>query len=105
MTGRVDARRGLRLRELRIHARVSAADLAKAVGISEATLHNYEIGRAHIPARRVSMISTILHIPVEEFFRHPGATLPRLRLGGKPKTKPLPPFGALSERLSTTDED
>lgn len=83
---KIDATIGKSIRHYRWLQGVSQADLATALGISEAQLRSHEAGKSRVSAARLLAISGYLGVDVSAFFhRMPDAqrSLP------KPDTPPL----------------
>lgn len=73
---------GRRLAELREHAAFRQQELAKAIGVSQATISLYERDAVKIPAARIAIAARVMHIPVRRFFEPAGTPLPRLSFRG-----------------------
>jgi len=88
MKGPVDLRIARRLGELRRHAKLSQAELATAIGVSQNTISGYEKGAFHIPADRLPDLARAMSCTVHDMMMTPGSPLPRLTF--QPKRRRLP---------------
>ena len=78
---------------------MSQAELARAIGVSKATIAHYEHGRAEIRATRLEQIAVALHCQVPDLLAPLDAPLPRakFRAGPVTATADLMPISALLE--------
>lgn len=76
---RVDAHVGVRVRALRVRARLSQPVLARAVGISYQQLQKYEMGQNRIAASTLWDLAEVIGCDVSDFFE--GLTKDRALVG------------------------
>lgn len=80
--------RGQALRALRWRASVSAAAIAREIGVPVSTVYNWEAGRARIPAERIASLADALGLSPEVLVAQLAA--PTTVLGqSRPPTSPL----------------
>jgi transcriptional regulator with XRE-family HTH domain len=75
----VDPRPGQRLYQVRQHRGMSQGRLARALGVSVATVQNYEHGRVHLTVDRLLEFAHALQCEPAELLMEPGSPLPRYR--------------------------
>ena len=80
MLGPIDQALARRLKELREHAKISLAEVAAAIGVTKATVWQYERGRRRISALQLQGLARALYC--EERYLHTplGSPLPRLSI-------------------------
>ena len=61
MLGPIDQALARRLKELREHAKISLAELAAAIGVTKATVWQYEHGLGRISALRLQELARALY--------------------------------------------
>ncbi|MHA7899771.1 MAG: helix-turn-helix domain-containing protein [Henriciella sp.] len=79
MTTPSDDQIGRRIREARMDAAMTQAQLASLLGCSSQQIHKYERGDNRVSAGTLFVISNALDRPIDWFFRDPGGigeTLP-----------------------------
>lgn len=59
---------GERLRDLRDFAGLSQSQLAQMLGVSRNAISQWEAGTTHPSARRLSLLSRVLNVPVDDIF-------------------------------------
>jgi transcriptional regulator with XRE-family HTH domain len=69
-----------RLKELREHAKILLAELAAAIGVTKATIWQYEHGQRRISALRLREIARALYCAQGHLHMLPGSPLPRLSI-------------------------
>ena len=69
-----------RLKELRKYAKISLAELAAAIGVTKATIWQYEHGRRRISPLRLEELARALYCEERHLHMPPGSALPRLSL-------------------------
>jgi transcriptional regulator with XRE-family HTH domain len=69
-----------RLKELREHAKVSLAELAAAVGVTKATIWQYEHGQSRVSPLRLEELARALYCEERHLHMRSGSALPRLRI-------------------------
>lgn len=67
------------MRQVRQHRHVSQARLARAIGVTVATIQHYERGRVRIPADRLAELAHVLQCESADLMRPPGSPPPRYR--------------------------
>jgi transcriptional regulator with XRE-family HTH domain len=86
MQGPVDTKLARRLAELRRNSNLSLAKLADAVGVTKATIWNYEHALTHIPAERLAAMAGAMGIEERHLHMEPGAPLPKVSFRSAAKT-------------------
>ena len=66
-----DVQVGRRLRKRRNMLSISQTEFARALGVTHAQVHNYELGVTRIGAGRLEQISRLLGVPISFFFEDP----------------------------------
>lgn len=79
----IDRHVGLRLRQRRELAGLTAAEFGAAAGLTERQVRNYERGASRITARRLHEFGQLLGVPASYFFES-GASAPPARRGRLP---------------------
>jgi transcriptional regulator with XRE-family HTH domain len=77
-----------RLKELREHAKISLAELAAAIGVTKATIWQYEHGQRRISPLRLEEIARALYCEQRHLHVPPGSPLPRLSIRPQRQTTP-----------------
>jgi transcriptional regulator with XRE-family HTH domain len=77
-SGPLDAMVGARISMLRVDRSMSQAILAERIGVSFQQMQKYERGAKRIGASRLSLIASVLGVPVGELFEASGAGSPNL---------------------------
>lgn len=67
---------GFKLRMLRQEAGYTQEQIAEKVGVSTQQIQKYEAGRDKISVDRLQQFAEIFSIPVQDFFRVTGETIP-----------------------------
>ncbi|MBJ6802765.1 helix-turn-helix domain-containing protein [Geomonas propionica] len=67
---------GFKLRILRQEAGYTQEQLAEKVGVSTQQIQKYEAGRDKISIERIQCLAEVFSIPVQNFFRVTGETIP-----------------------------
>ncbi|MBJ7532940.1 helix-turn-helix transcriptional regulator [Rhodomicrobium vannielii ATCC 17100] len=65
---RLDRLLGWNLRQFRIRAKLTQADLGEAIGVTCQQIQKYESGANRISAVRLFMASKVLQVPIEVFY-------------------------------------
>lgn len=68
MTNMVDAHVGRKIREARVLRGMSQSDVARGLGMSFQQVQKYETGANRISASRLYELSTLLDVPIQNFF-------------------------------------
>jgi transcriptional regulator with XRE-family HTH domain len=76
----VDQELARRLKELRKHANISLAELAAAIGVTKATIWQYEQGQRRVSPLRLEEIARALYCEQRHLQMPPGSPLPRLSI-------------------------
>ena len=76
----VDLELACRLKELRKHANISLAELAAAIGVTKATIWQYEHGQRRVSPLRLEEIARALYCDERHLHMPPRSPLPRLRI-------------------------
>ena len=80
MEGPINQELARRLKELREHAKISLAELAAAIGVTKATIWQYEHGQRHVSPLRLEEIARALYCDERHLHMPPRSPLPRLRI-------------------------
>src|SRR5262249_6842052 len=80
MEGPINQELARRLKELREHAKISLAELAVAIGVTKATIWQYEHGQRRISPLRLEEIARALYCEQRHLHMPPGSPLPRLSI-------------------------
>jgi DNA-binding XRE family transcriptional regulator len=64
----IDERVGRCVRDLRMKRRMSQRDLAARIGVTPATMKNFENGRQRIGSQKLSMIAAVLDAYIHKFY-------------------------------------
>ena len=70
----VDRHVGRRIRGKRLALGLSVRDLAKALGVENGRLSEYEVGTERVPSEHMALLSKIMDVPLSYFF--PAASCP-----------------------------
>jgi transcriptional regulator with XRE-family HTH domain len=84
----VDQELARRLGELRKHAKKSMAELAAAIGVTKATIWQYEHGKRSISRLRLEKIARALYCEERHLHMPLGSPLPRLSIRPRRQTAP-----------------
>jgi transcriptional regulator with XRE-family HTH domain len=84
----VDQELAYRLKELRKHANISLAELAAAIGVTKATIWQYEHGQRRVSPLRLEEIARALYCDEHHLRMPPASPLPRLRIRPRRQTTP-----------------
>jgi transcriptional regulator with XRE-family HTH domain len=84
----VDQELACRLKELRKHANISLAELAAGIGLTKATIWQYEHGQRRISALRLEELARALYCDERHLRMPPASPLPSLRF------RPRRPMGS-----------
>jgi transcriptional regulator with XRE-family HTH domain len=88
MQGPINQELARRLKERREHAKISRAELAAAIGVTKATIWQYEHGQRRISPLRLKEIAKALYCE-ERYLHMPlGSSLPRLSIRPQRQTTP-----------------
>ena len=88
MEGPINQELARRLKELREHAKISLAELAVAIGVTKATIWQYEHGKRSISRLRLEKIARALYCEERHLQMPPGSPLPRLSIRPRRQTAP-----------------
>jgi transcriptional regulator with XRE-family HTH domain len=75
----VDLKMARRLTEIRQYRNMSLRYLAECIGVTKATICNYEHGRIAIGTVRLEQLASALRCEVADLFAPPGSSPPRIR--------------------------
>jgi transcriptional regulator with XRE-family HTH domain len=84
----VDQGLARRLKELRKHANISLAELAAVIGVTKATIWQYEHGQRRVSPLRLEELARALYCEQLHLRMPPGSPLPRLRI--RPRRQMVP---------------
>ena len=88
MEGPINQELARRLKELREHAKISLAELAVAIGVTKATIWQYEHGQRRVSLLRLEEIARALYCEQRHLHVPPGSPLPRLSIRPQRQTAP-----------------
>jgi transcriptional regulator with XRE-family HTH domain len=80
MRGPINQDLARRLKELREHAKVSLAELAAAIGVTKATIWQFEHGQRRVSSLRLEELARALYCEERHLHMPSGSPLPRLSI-------------------------
>ena len=80
MQGPINQELARRVKELREHAKISLDELAVAIGVTKATIWQYEHGQSRISPLRQEGLARALYCEQGHLQMPPGSPLPRLSI-------------------------
>jgi transcriptional regulator with XRE-family HTH domain len=91
---------GLKIKYLRLKAKISQKDLGQMIGLSFQQIQKYETGNNRISCRRLADIAQALGIPVSSFFHESPQPIKTKYLQAAEESYPLNPIDESQEDVT-----